>query len=298
MPTNTIFQKNLSHSGAFVYSCRYGSSLLLAFILLGVFVSPALAQISQNCQSAQGGYCVELAQTYIPGLEFLKVPTNAEIGEFLTAVYYFLIGVVGLSAFIAFTVGGVMYLFSAGSEKMTSHGKLWMKNAAMGLAIAMISWLVLYTINPDLVTQLNLQIKPITGTIKGGGIGSWISATSVSSSECVSKLGPSWQSVHTSYCPQPPPQIPQDKLILCCVYAEPAASRPIPQDAKDCTKITIAECEGFKNCRVYAGACMSAVAEWVCYNPITGCSSMTPVTSVECAATCSFGSSCKKKSEC
>lgn len=149
---------------------NYFISLLLAFILLGVFVSPALAQISQNCQSAQGGYCVGLAQTYVPGLEFLKVPKTAEIGEFLTAVYYFLIGVVGLSAFIAFTVGGVMYLFSAGSEKMTSQGRVWMWNAVYGLAIAMISWLVLYTINPDLVLQLNLQIKPIRGTIQGQDI--------------------------------------------------------------------------------------------------------------------------------
>lgn len=146
---------------------NYLISLGIILILLGAFALPATAQLSQNCRSAQGGYCIGLAEIYVPGLEFLKVPNNAEIGEFLGAVYYFLIGVVGLSAFIAFTVGGVMYLFSAGSEKMTSQGRVWMWNAVYGLAIAMISWLVLYTINPDLVLQLNLQIQPIRGTIQG-----------------------------------------------------------------------------------------------------------------------------------
>ena len=274
---------------------NYSIAFFLAFILLGVFVSPALAQISQNCQSAQGGYCVQLAQTYVPGLEFLKVPQNAEIGEFLSAVYYFLIGVVGLSAFIAFTIGGVMYLFSAGSEKMTSQGRVWMWNAVYGLAIAMISWLVLYTINPDLVLQLNLRIQPIRGTIKGGSIGQWVSSKLFGDTACQEKLGPSYVSAHTSSCPQPAPQPIQDEAWVCCIATTIAP--PVQQEAKDCTKIPLSDCVGYPNWQVYLGQCISTAKEWVCVTIITG-SCTGPMSEAQCAETCGFTGSCKKKTKC
>ena len=137
---------------------------VFVFLMSGV----ASAQIPQSCKSAQGGYCVNLtAAAAIPGFEFLQIPQTGQIGDFLEKAYYFLLVVVGFSAFLAFVVGGSMYLFSAGSEKMTSQGRTWMWNATQGLVIAMVSWLILYTINPALVTKLDLSMPIVGGTING-----------------------------------------------------------------------------------------------------------------------------------
>ena len=141
--------------------------LLLTLLLISVMAFGAEAKILQSCKSSRGGHCVNLAAAAIPGLEFLGLPENPEPGDVLAQIYYFLLAAVGLSAFIAFTTGGAMYLFSGGSETRTSTGRQWMWNATQGLIIAMVSWLILFTISPDLVKRLNLQIPEVGGTVNG-----------------------------------------------------------------------------------------------------------------------------------
>ena len=95
----------------------------------------------------------------MPGLEFLGIPPGAQIGDILARLYVFGVGLVALSALVMFTLGGVRYMLSG--DRDPSEAKAWMRNAFWGLVLALTSWLILYTINPDLVKTLTLQLPGI-----------------------------------------------------------------------------------------------------------------------------------------
>lgn len=99
------------------------------------------------------------AQNSISGLEFLGISSNASPGEMIAALYVYGVGFVALAAFIMFTIGGVMYIFSG--DKDPGRAKEMMKNAFWGLVLALTSWLILYTINPELVKTWDPKLPKI-----------------------------------------------------------------------------------------------------------------------------------------
>ncbi|OGZ97045.1 MAG: hypothetical protein A3B34_01080 [Candidatus Sungbacteria bacterium RIFCSPLOWO2_01_FULL_54_21] len=118
------------------------------------------------------------AQDTITGLEFLGLKADAKIGDIIAQIYIFGVGFVALSALIIFTIGGVMYIFAG--DKDPGKAKEMMRNAFWGLVLALTSWLILYTINPELVKNIgNLKLQTIqtstdsqsaTGTAAQGAI--------------------------------------------------------------------------------------------------------------------------------
>ena len=54
-------------------------------------------------------------------------------------------------------IGGVEYIISGASESMRGEAKKRIENAIWGLVMALVSYLVLYTINPSLVDFNNNQ---------------------------------------------------------------------------------------------------------------------------------------------
>ncbi len=102
------------------------------------------------------------ATDFVPGLEFLQLPANAKIEDILRALYIWGIGFVALAAFFMFTYGGVLYLIAG--DKDPSSAKSYMKNALYGLLLALGSYLILNTINPQLVSIKNLDLPPINST--------------------------------------------------------------------------------------------------------------------------------------
>lgn len=116
-----------------------------------------------------GGFCTTLPPTSqlaasIPGLEFLDIGTGS-LGDLVASLYIWGIGIVGLAAFIGIIIGGVYYLTAAGSTSMTSQGKKWISNSLFGLGLALISYLLLNTINPALVNPNQARIPLITGEL-------------------------------------------------------------------------------------------------------------------------------------
>ncbi|MFA5877901.1 MAG: hypothetical protein WC845_00870 [Candidatus Staskawiczbacteria bacterium] len=79
-------------------------------------------------------------------------------------VYFFnflLSAAIGLSV-LAVALGGIYHLISLGSGKMIGEGKAWVKAGILGLLIVMSSYLIIWTINPDLVT---IKIAKLWGLI-------------------------------------------------------------------------------------------------------------------------------------
>lgn len=114
-------------------------------------------------------------QIPIPGIpsltEFAKVEIKGEPGEryvyipwisqYIAAVYGWTMGIVGILATVMIVWGGVIYLTAGGTPERISTAKDYITSALAGLLLAFGSYLLLYTINPDLVKFGAMKIKVI-----------------------------------------------------------------------------------------------------------------------------------------
>lgn len=141
----------------------FRSCILVALFL--VFFIPGVSDAQILCRSSVGGHCVNLAAAgTIPGLEFLgEIETPSAL---FSKVYTFGVSFVGLAAFFMFTYGAVRYMMAG--ESSPSEARKIMYNALIGLVLALVSYLILNIINPDLVKGFNLALPPIPG-LKASG---------------------------------------------------------------------------------------------------------------------------------
>lgn len=80
--------------------------------------------------------------------------TTDSLTTYLGFIYSFLIGISGILAIIMIGVGAFIYMVtSAGNAAKMADGKDMIYSAIYGLVIALIAWLILFVINPDLVTN-------------------------------------------------------------------------------------------------------------------------------------------------
>lgn len=108
---------------------------------------------------------------YTPMEEIPGFGRPADFPQYLMAIYKFGLWAIGLSAMFMIMIGGYMYITSAGNNSQTGKAKGIITDAIAGLILALISYVLLYTINPELV-----QFKPLKG----------ITSTSSSSSSTTS----------------------------------------------------------------------------------------------------------------
>ena len=95
------------------------------------------------------------------------VTTSTPPGAFVSGFYTFALMIGGVLAFGAIVWGGVLYAASAGNPGKQSDGKEWIKSALLGLLLLAGAYLILYTINPNLV---NLSLPTLqTGEDHGAG---------------------------------------------------------------------------------------------------------------------------------
>jgi len=106
-------------------------------------------------------------QVSIPGSEFVKGQGTAvsqdtsTICNYLIAIYKYLIGIVAIFAAVALIIGGVIWITAAGSPGRIGIAKSWIASSLAGLALALGAFLILATINPELVICRYLKIDNI-----------------------------------------------------------------------------------------------------------------------------------------
>ena len=76
---------------------------------------------------------------------------DVTLEEYLTWAFRFVLALAGFLAVMMIVIGGVEYIISGASESMREEAKKRIENAIWGLVMALVSYLVLYTINPSLV---------------------------------------------------------------------------------------------------------------------------------------------------
>jgi len=141
--------------------------LLLVF-MAGGFALTALAQ--GQCQRDPEVIYLSIP---IPGMN-LAYDANCQgymlrgdLGEYIGGVYKFFVGIAGIVAVVMISLGGFIWLFSGGSPDKISKAKELILGAIFGLLLALGSYLILYTINPELI-NLKLNIPGLPGAQQTG----------------------------------------------------------------------------------------------------------------------------------
>lgn len=124
--------------------------VLLAAGMLPVLVNDAFAIDSPNIQVNIGSFT---NQSFSKNAATCEVGGNCPIdwiGEYISAVYSYGIGITGVLAAVMITAGGFLWLTSAGSPERVGRAKEFITSALSGLAIALFSFIILYSVNPAL----------------------------------------------------------------------------------------------------------------------------------------------------
>ena len=93
------------------------------------------------------------AESVLPG-----VSGDAGFFELVRALINILIALAAMLAVVFITIGGLQYM-TTDSISGKEDGKNTIKNALLGLLLALVSWLILFTINPSLV---KFEVKGIS----------------------------------------------------------------------------------------------------------------------------------------
>ncbi len=92
----------------------------------------------------------------IPGMPTGDTP----LGGYIVALYNFLLGAIGIIAMIMLVYGGFRYMTSAGNPTAMGDAKDIFYSAIIGLALALISYLIIGTINPELLFTQDAKLAP------------------------------------------------------------------------------------------------------------------------------------------
>lgn len=102
------------------------------------------------------------AQEYTPLVKIPGVPDGpVNLSLYLVGLYNFLLSVVGIVAVLMLIIGGMRYITAAGNQAAISDAKDIITNALAGLLLAILSWVIVAEINPDV-----LYIKKPSGALE------------------------------------------------------------------------------------------------------------------------------------
>ena len=135
---------------------------ILAFCLSVIFCLAFSATFFATAVNAEKGY------TLLSPIPTVPSGTVSTLAEYMKSLIVVIVGLAIVLSVVMILVGGIGYVLAASPSAM-STGKGQIQDALFGLLLAIFSYLLLYTINPDL-TMVGLNIAPL-GNIGGGTSG-------------------------------------------------------------------------------------------------------------------------------
>ncbi len=146
----------------------------LTILILG-FLSFSGATFAQSQTITTNGEEIRLEtpqpKISIPGLKFgePKISTNGNgedqlidvpfLGQYIAAVYKYAVAIAGIIAVVMIIIAGFQWATSGGSADAISEAKKRISNAIIGLILTLSSYVILYTVNPELVSFKNLRVQ-------------------------------------------------------------------------------------------------------------------------------------------
>lgn len=132
------------------------SFVFFALILGGIFLAHviwAADPIAVNYQVPFGG-----------------LTSSDLLPDYINKIYKWMIGAGLVLVGIMITVGGFMYVSSAGDSKQIASGKKYIINSLIGMLLLVSSYVILNTINPDVTTMEVLEVSTIEQKTMPNGI--------------------------------------------------------------------------------------------------------------------------------
>lgn len=122
------------------------------------------------------------AAGYVPLVRIPGLPATGpvDLSMYIIGLYNFLLSIVGIVAVMMLIFGGMRYITAMGSSTAISSAKDIVTNALLGLLLALISWVIVSTINPDV-----LYIQNPTSKLPPSMAGARDVACTKSNSPCV-----------------------------------------------------------------------------------------------------------------
>lgn len=117
---------------------------VLFFALYFITYNPIMAQIK--------------LETGLPGHS--TVPTETALPSYIKYLFIFGLGMITILALTKMIIGGILYIAAAGNAAKVEDAKDTIFQALLGVGILLVSYLLLRTINPDLVNLTNPNLAP------------------------------------------------------------------------------------------------------------------------------------------
>ncbi len=116
-------------------------------------------------QNAAIGDVTFRPQIGLPGSKFIAGQeieiTGATIGEYVAALYAFVVGAIGIIAALMVLYGGLKWLTAAGNLSRVQDAKEQISSAIIGVVLAFCAYILLLTISPKLVKFRSLELTPV-----------------------------------------------------------------------------------------------------------------------------------------
>lgn len=100
-------------------------------------------------------------ETGLPNIPGNQLETGKELPSYIRYLFIFGLGAITILALAQMMIGGIQYILSAGNISKKEDAKNTIQQALLGLGLLLASFLLLRTINPDLVNLKNPTLTPL-----------------------------------------------------------------------------------------------------------------------------------------
>ncbi len=148
------------HSKFKIINCKF---LISSFFLLVVFfqiANTALPVLAANTLPFKPQISIGDSQ-FQQGAPIAVQNNTSLLANYIKAIVKYAVGIVGILATVILMFGGVRWLTAGGSAETVSNAKAWIGASLTGLVLTMCSYLILSTINPNLVNFKITKIETI-----------------------------------------------------------------------------------------------------------------------------------------
>lgn len=146
---------------------KFNKKLIISLLILST-IGIIYFLLIKNAQAAD--FIEFNPQIPVPGLDYSQQisPTDSDgnvtsilLANYIQALYQYGLNVAGILAAIMLMAGGVVWLTSGGSETKVSQAKEIISGSIIGLVILFSAWMLLNTINPELLKLKGIKLISI-----------------------------------------------------------------------------------------------------------------------------------------
>ena len=126
---------------------------LITLVIFLFFVSCFMFHVSSTVAQVK-------LETGLPNIPGNQLPVGQELLYYIKYLFIFGLSLITIVALTQMIIGGITYILAAGNAAKVEDAKDMILQALLGIGILLVSYLLLRTINPDLVNLKNPDLTP------------------------------------------------------------------------------------------------------------------------------------------